>query len=215
MPPRLAVIISQASTRDLRAAQIEESLVAELMMTGGLDANLVGPLDRIEPESTDLLCLAGFTQEMALLGWLPLAEAQQAWTSLQLSGSLFEFAPQAPAVPKQGAETLHGRRIPYFQLNKDSDAVQICNALKQRLQDLQIKTVSLLPVLKVAEGKKGPSLTSLPTVPPPLSVPASPVPIAPPAAIVPIAGATNGDAYDEEMWRDLDRLVDDLDALDL
>ena len=67
MAPRLAVVVSQAPMRDARTADIEESIVAELIMVGGLDATLVGPLERIQPDSTDRLCLGGFTQDLALL----------------------------------------------------------------------------------------------------------------------------------------------------
>ncbi len=42
MAPRLAVVVSQSPTRDTRTADIEESIVAELIMVGGLDATLIG-----------------------------------------------------------------------------------------------------------------------------------------------------------------------------
>ncbi len=207
MPSRLAVIISQASSRDHRAAEIEEALVGELMMTSGLDANLVGPLQRIQPESTDLLCLSGFTQDIALLSWLPLDEAQNAWRDLQLPGTLIEYSPSSPSPFLKVAIPDAGRRIAYLQLNPDSSPVKICQLLKAKLQDMQVKTVSLLPL-----------------VPPPRPLPVNPMQPSVASILLPKTSspATGPSSYpvadeitEEAEWEKLDQLVDDLDALDL
>ena len=59
MAARLTVIVSQSARREGRLVDIEETLVTELMMSPGMDATLVGPLENIRPDSTDYLCLNG------------------------------------------------------------------------------------------------------------------------------------------------------------
>ncbi len=219
MPPRLAVIISQAPTRDHRAAEIEESVVGELMITNGLDANLVGPLQRIQPDSTDLLCLASYSQDFALLSWLPLDEAQQAWSDLQLPGTLVEYPPAQSGQAQSGtsmasAAPRTGRRITYLRLHAASDPREICQRLKNRLQDLQVKTVSLLPLATSSTAQR--TASSPPPTPPQLPVTNLRLPTTSAHKIPAATDEVNTDNHaDMERWRKLDQLVDDLDALDL
>jgi hypothetical protein len=214
MAPRLAVVVSQAPMRDARVADIEESIVAELIMVGGLDATLVGPLERILPDSTDLLCLSGFTQDIALLSWMPTDEAARLWAGLELSGTVVPMSLDgSAAVP---VSHLAGRRIFYIQLTAQSIPTQVCKQLKARLELLRVQPVSLQ--LKMPSPMKSPP-TAVPTpgLPQPLPQPLEQVtamPVLPAPASTVTKVATDGDASDSQ-WKNLDQLVDELDLLDL
>jgi hypothetical protein len=246
MPPRLAVVISQTPTRDHRAADIEESLVAELMMAGGLDANIVGPLQRIAPDSTDLLCLAGFTQDIALLSWLSIAEAEAVWAQLRLPGTFVDLAPTelgpsnagssatvASPIASPNGSAIKGRRVLYLQLEHDSHPADVCKLLKTRLQNMQIKTVQLLPLQSSSKGTLPVANLTTSSVAPTRSpyqasnsdasatsqqpIAAMPTVSRPAAAVTNLATGQSAEEteLDRSRWKDLDKLVDDLDALDL
>lgn len=208
MAPRLAVVVSQAPMRDARVADIEESIVAELIMVGGLDATLVGPLERILPDSTDLLCLSGFTQDLALLSWMPTDEAARLWAELKLTGTMVPMSLDgSAAVP---SSSIIGRRIFYIQLTAQSVPSQVCKQLKARLELLRIQPVSLQ--LKMTSPMK-----NTPTVKPTTSTaPEKPVerghsPQTPETA----PKLPPSTASSDSQWKNLDQLVDELDLLDL
>lgn len=220
MAVRLPVIVSQAEARDSRAADIEQSLVAELIMSGGLDATLVAPLRRIQPESTDLLCLKGFSHDLALLSWMTLDEARQAWQNLGLDGDWVALQPESDDA--QPAIRQASRRIYYLQLQPHSNPRSLCDRLRARLEAMRVKTVTLqMPKARISDK-------ALPTIPnaasPMPGVPRSKssqpatdasdeaAPVSTPQPSVP---ARSGQSTAEPQWDQLDQLVDDLDALDL
>ncbi len=207
MAPRLAVVVSQAPMRDARVADIEESIVAELIMVGGLDATLVGPLERILPDSTDLLCLSGFTQDIALLSWMSTEEAATHWNALKLAGTVVPMSLDG-STPVPSSQ-IAGRRVFYIQLTAQSIPSQVCKQLKARLELLRVQPVSLQ--LKMTSPMKNTGAKpTVPIVPPqPLeSIVPSPMTGAP--AAKPSVSMTS-----ESQWKDLDQLVDELDSLDL
>lgn len=239
MAPRLAVVVSQAPMRDARTADIEESIVAELIMVGGLDATLVGPLEHIQPDSTDRLCLSGFTQNLALLSWMPAAEAGRLWQELELAGTVVPLSLDGSAGVSNGS--LPGRRIFYIQLTAESVPKQVCKQLQLRLELMRVQPVSLQLNLsspiktspKTGTADAGNSLPSsaLPARGKPLdfisnnATPVIPNPMPDSgsnsganslgAGMSPLrAGGDEAGGADGE-WKNLDRLVDDLDALDL
>ena len=210
MAPRLAVVVSQAPMRDARIADIEESIVAELIMVGGLDAALVGPLERILPDSTDLLCLSGFTQDLALVSWMPSDQAAKFWTELQLSGTLVPMSLDGSvAIPNSQK---NGRRVFYIQLTSQSVPAQVCKQLKARLDLLRVQPVSLQLNLK-SPMKSSPSVKPATAIDPqvqPLEQPAR-APLSPLSAK--LSNASNNSS--DSQWKNLDELVDELDLLDL
>ncbi len=224
MAPRLAVVVSQAPMRDARIADIEESIVAELIMVGGLDATLVGALERILPDSTDLLCLSGFTQDLALLSWMPANEASRIWAGLQLSGTVVPMSLDGSAeVPNS---QMRGRRVFYIQLTAQSVPKQVCKQLRARLELLRIQPVSLqmnmkspMKSLPVANPK-----TAIDAPTQPLETTAMSPFVTPPstangrearASTSPPALSTATNASADSQWKNLDQLVDELDLLDL
>jgi len=228
--------------RDARTADIEESIVAELIMVGGLDATLVGPLERIQPDSTDRLCLSGFTQDLALLSWMSVEDAARWWQELDLTGIVVPLSLDGSAGLGNGSAV--GRRIFYIQLSADSIPTQVCKQLKSRLDLLRVQPVSLQlnmksPVKSLPGAASGmvPSTGSLPVISKPtvslptVSLPTSTLPAstlpansvqATDGASKPVsAGASKLRATADEVltsedeWQNLDQLVDDLDELDL
>lgn len=214
MAPRLAVVVSQAPMRDARIADIEESIVAELIMVGGLDATLVGPLPRILPDSTDLLCLSGFTQDIALLSWMPDDEAAKLWKDLKLSGTVVPMSLDGSAAVS--SSNITGRRVFYIQLTAQSVPTQVCKQLKARLELLRVQPVSLQ--LNMKSPMKGLPVTKPKAAnvaqDPPLAQAleqTTKTPLATSASTIPTAGTSSS----ESQWKNLDQLVDELDLLDL
>ncbi len=235
MAPRLAVVVSQAPQRDARMADIEESIVAERIMAGGLDATLVGPLERIQAESTDRLCLSGFTQDLALLSWMSAAEAAKWWSALGLGGTVVPISLDGSAVVSDIANPR--RRIFYIQLSTSSVPKQVCDQLRARLDLMRVQPVSLQ--MNLTAPKKSSSVAK-PVVPLALTpvVAAEQDPaisnldvtgervtgdsVAQSPALKPQSAASVGgdrkleaDSDSEAEWKSLDSLVDELDALDL
>jgi hypothetical protein len=196
--------------RDARIADIEESIVAELIMVGGLDATLVGPLERILPDSTDLLCLSGFTQDLALVSWMPSDQAAKLWTELQLSGTLVPMSLDGSVAIPNSQKT--ERRVFYIQLTAQSVPAQVCKQLKARLDLLRVQPVSLQLNLK-SPMKSSPSAkpaTAIDSRVQPLEQPAR----APLSPLAPkLSNASNNSS--DSQWKNLDELVDELDLLDL
>ncbi len=207
MAPRLAVVVSQAPMRDARVADIEESIVAELIMVGGLDATLVGPLERILPDSTDLLCLSGFTQDLALLSWMPTEDAARLWSELQLTGTVVPMSLDGSAAALTAR--IAGRRVFYIQLTPQSVPTLVCKQLKSRLDLLRVQPVSLQ--LKMTSPMKNtpvakPTMATPPPHPIELVIPI-------PQVSTPTPKLVSGSP--DSQWNNLDQLVDELDLLDL
>ncbi len=156
MAPRLAVVVSQSPTRDARTADIEESIVAELIMVGGLDATLVGPLERIEADSTDQLCLSGFTQDLRFSPGCRRTKRPKHWQTLQLGGIVVPMSLDGSAELASGERGV--RRVFYIQLKSDSQAKLVCQQLKARLDLMRVKPVSLQLNLKLPT--KAPTVNS-------------------------------------------------------
>jgi hypothetical protein len=213
MAPRLAVVVSQAPMRDARVADIEESIVAELIMVGGLDATLVGPLERILRDSTDLLCLSGFTQDLALLSWMPTDDAARLWAGLQLTGTVVPMSLDGSAAAP--SSQIAGRRVFYIQLTAQSVPTQVCLQLKARLELLRVQPVSLQLNMK-SPMKNLPVAKPKPVADPhmqPLGQPLGQPLVQPLVQPAPLATPT-GPSSDSQ-WKNLDQLVDELDLLDL
>lgn len=219
MAKRLTVIISQSSMRHSQAADAEERLLTELMMAAGMDATLVGPLDTVQIDSTDYLCLsASRNQTLAVVTSLSFEQLAEQWERLQLGGQVVRMG-QTGRVGQ--------RRVIYFPLSSDTAAT--LEELRQLLVDQAVKTVDvIMPLGKInqvspgdvplarssaraAAGKSSGS-DAAPASPAP-SLPGPPQQPLP--SQLPVSRHSQAQAEPDEEWPDLDRLVDDLDALDL
>lgn len=211
MANRLTVIISQASMRHSQAAEVEERLLTELMMTAGIDATLVGSLDSVQIDSTDYLCLSGFgNQTLAVVSTLSFEQVAQQWARLQLSGQVVRLG-QAGAIGQ--------RRVVYFPLLSDTAAT--LEELRQLLADQAVKTVGvIMPLGKTPQVSprgllNSPANADTGKHSSPQASPAPPAALQPLPAQAPVSRPSAPQAEPEEEWPELDRLVDDLDALDL
>ncbi len=223
MAPRLTVIISQASVRDSAIAGLEEQVIAELLMSNGMDANLVGPLETMQADSTDWLCLSGFRGSLAVVSWLPTDQVASHWARLSLPGRVRKFGEQ---------NTVSGQSIIHIPITGELKLVDVTSCLKRLLADRSVKTVGIGLPTQLANSKL--SATRLPSPSEQASDEKSSIRAAntprsegrelPPAnagQAVPTTGKAQAaepmgiGSYDEEDWPSLDKLVDDFDALDL
>lgn len=210
---RLTVIISQSSMRHSQAADVEERLLTELMMADGMDATLVGPLDSVQLDSTDYLCLSGFgSQTLAVVSSLSFEQVAQQWSRLQLGGQVVRMGQAGP---------MGLRRVVYFPLTSDVPAT--LRELGQLLLDQAVKVVGvIMPLGKTAQPlprslarSSSPAQISTGKSSDSGAAPSPPAASQPLPTQLPVSQPSEMHAQLEEEWPDLDRLVDDLDALDL
>ncbi len=147
MAPRLNVIISQPATRDSHSTELEEKLIGELIMSQGLDANLVGPLEHIAPDSTDWLCLNGFRGSLALISWMETEQIAEHWSRLGLTGTVRKFG--TPGSP--------GQSIIHIPVAVDSTVEKLTADLLKILDDRSVKTVGISMPMPVAKTPAEPA----------------------------------------------------------
>lgn len=226
MAPRLTVIISQSTGGQSRARDAEEALLAELLSAPGLDATLTASLNVIQPDQTDFLCLSSLTQSLALVSSLDYDQVVAEWERLQLGGQVLRVG----STP-QGAE----RRVYYFSLETETAAIVL--QLKQLLSDMSVQTVNVQ--LPIASNNR----TTLPSSPTTAPNNSGLVALGQPLRTNAASGGagehstttTPGNSVNTEIaavpqdasaptsipqddstieWPDLEKLVDDFDALD-
>ncbi len=217
MAARLTVIVSQAASRDSVVADLEETLVGELLMSDGIDANLVGPLEHMLPESTDCLCISGYRGSVAVLSWLETQQLAAAWERLGLGGQVRKFG----SAPTQSGV----RSVVHFQMVSGVTVDQLTSQLRKLQSDLSVKTVGIAGISVAAApaetvkqaapakaSEAGPSRAKSAVVSSDSSGGAS-------GAVLPGAASRAVDARqaddDNDDFPDLEQLVDDFDALDI
>lgn len=209
---RITIVIAQAAKQHGRTSDFEEQLLTRVMFENNLDAVLVGPLEQMEVEGTDALCLSKIPAGSVVLGWLPIAEAETHIARLSLPWTLEVQAGQNPT-----------QRVRYRQLSLDQTVDQVLQHLVQILKVSNTKTLQIsLPTTKRKSASAEPShphpngqrseaeipkLNQLPTV---AIDYAATLNAANQSAIVPRLERSTPLEKD-----DLDRLVDDLESLDL
>ncbi|MEZ6074931.1 MAG: hypothetical protein R3C56_04405 [Pirellulaceae bacterium] len=122
------------------------------------------------------------------------------WARLQLGGQVVQVG--------QASSTTE-RRIYYFSLSSNIEST--LTQLRQLHSDQSVKTVDvLLPLGNIASSRESGSNPSG-------SQPSPPARTSLPAAAIPVqaVGQRQPMEESEQQWPDLDRLVDDFDALDL
>ena len=224
MSARLTIIISQSSVRAGMAADLEETMVAELMMTPGFDATMIGPLESVEKDGTDFLCLSSFNHSLVLLTWLPLEQAQQNWERLGLDGQVIPIGDEAPAGQ---ATSSPARKVFYIQMTESMDAKVALRQLAELLASRQVKTVGInlapppRPEKKTqveAAARSEPKIANIEPVKNGSTGVPSPVQESTadsrPKIVVQDQSSSREELEDQE-WEHLDKLVDDFESLDL
>lgn len=139
MAARLTVVVSQSSARDKSLADMEETLVAELMMTPGLDATMIGPIEHVQPEDTDFLCISSFNYNFVIVSWNDTEHLQQHWKRLCLGGEITSIDQRSAA----NGDPNRARRIMHFCLRRNTQIKQILAQLLEVLRDRNVKTIDI------------------------------------------------------------------------
>lgn len=203
MAARLTVIVSQAASRDSTVSDLEETLVGELLMTDGMDANLIGPLDTMAADSTDCLCISGFRGSLAVLSWLDTAQLRTAWERLGLGGEVRKFGEP----PTQSGV----RSVVHFQMRPGVTVQELTGLMSKLQNDLSVKTVGIAgislasPAAKPAAQPTHAESPKLPRIRPPEQV----------GAASRARDSRELRDADDEDFPELDQLVDDFDASDI
>lgn len=179
--------------------------MAQLMMTPGLDATLVGPLESMRGDSTDFLCLSSFQHNFGFVSWLDESAVVEQWTRLGLAGSVARpgSTPGSPRKP----------RVFYLQLEGEGSVASILQQLERLQQDRSVQTVDILLSPPLPKSRARPDRADgTPPIPPrPIAATVTgSVPLG-----EPMTGNGEGGGDTDADWEELDRLIDDLDAFDL
>lgn len=224
MAVRLPLILSQPAKRDATATELIENIVAAALLLPKLDANLIGDISTIEPGSTDHLCLQGHGRDVILASFLDMGSAANAWTRLGQGGQFIDCH-QSTAAIRQLASSAGERRVFYFQL---SHSLKIARLLDQCQELVAAQAVQLVSIqLGGANSRMAASLPILAKPAPAVTnghahIHQPAVPTTPQAQSASLAkaqsasGPSASQAHDdEEDWSSIDKLVDELDALDI
>lgn len=210
---RLTVVVSQTANRSPAMTDLEETLVAELIMTPGMDATMVGPIERIQPEDTDFLCVSSFNYSFVLLSWRDTEIVAAEWQRLGLGGDVVALENEESVSSSDAA-----KKILHWQLTESSQVSKIVAELKELLDARQTKVVplSISPIATTAKSKdsaKQPTSSTLgATGNSSKAVEESATARQP----VQHLSETESEAtVSDSQAQSLDQLVDDFDALDL
>lgn len=202
MPRRIPIVLFQSPVSTPQRRSLEEQVVTRLLFETGMDVNVVEHLADLEPGGTGLLCLEGLTGDLVLLGWLDRAEAERHLRALQIAGRFGRttFDPELTDHAQRGGRTLY-----YLDLQRCASAEPVLSEVLRIREDLTLPTVPLA----------GLTAPLSPAAPPPAVADRAVPPAAPPqssAAAVPLTRPQGQTALSE---RELERLVDELDELQL
>ncbi|MEM9587411.1 MAG: hypothetical protein AAGA03_09020 [Planctomycetota bacterium] len=227
MAVRLNVLMVQDAPSGADSA-LGEQVVGEMIGRPGIDMMLVGQLQRISEDSTDHLTISGLSGDLAVLEWGPV---DQSVTALAQLGCVGTRVPH-PDDPEVASPSGPVRRIYGFDLRIAQSADHVCKALQGLLAARQVKTVQLgvvgTPVVPAGSADVPPQRSQPPvgvaSVDPTKAVPNGPVgdhsDLASETSSVadPIKSEHSlSEGRDDAMpdFPGLDRLVDELDGLDL
>lgn len=70
MAKRIAVVVSQGQSNHPEKRQLEEDIVAGLMLENGIDVTVIPNLYDLKPDGTGMLALQGISGNMVVLSWL-------------------------------------------------------------------------------------------------------------------------------------------------
>lgn len=242
MAVRLPVILSQPARRDAATTDLVETLVAAALLIPGLDANLIGDIHTLEPGSTDHVCLLGHTRDVVLASFLELSEARAAWQRLGQSGHFVDLSQDEAEVRASLRTAAPARKVFYYQLTIGQPVERLLDRCRQLLAAQQVSLVSIqlsgsgangpaaaggrpmAPLAsQVTQAERAPAsqpgaaarpVSGMQAVSPTTSQ-AQPAPRAEPASGSDWGQAVSAGLDDSAEWSALDKLVDDLDAMDL
>ncbi len=156
MAARIPVVLSQAAVAGPDARQLEEDLVAELMIERGVDISVVPDLTHLRDGSTGLVCLQGIKSDWILLTWLDSESARRALEQRGISGqdwllSSVQPRDQAPATGNASSKQAR-RRLGILRLNVTRSTDWYLREIR-RLRDViepSVSAPSELPIIEPA-----------------------------------------------------------------
>ncbi len=212
MAARLPLILSQPARRDATATDLIENIVAAALLLPKLDANLIGDISTIEPGSTDHLCLQGLGRDVILASFLEMPTAQSQWQRLGQAGQFIDCSQPTESIRRQASGS-EQRRVFYFQL---AYGMKVPRLLDQCHELVSAQAVQLVSIQLGGTGQSA-SLPIVGAVSSPAKAQARDSVPARPAAPPPTARPTpsRDDSESDEDWSSIDKLVDELDAMDI
>lgn len=190
----MTVVIIQSAQRDGRVTDLEEQVLTRVMFENNMDAVLVGPVEHMESDGTDALCLSKVPSGTVLLGWLSNAVAAEHFQRLGMPWR----------IDGQGRAT----QLRYRQLTLNESSDNVFTELSNILKNISVRTLQIaIPTspLKSSTTNSPASAPSTHASQPLRRSESSSIEIQPKASASP--ASADRDA--------LDQLVDDLEALDL
>lgn len=164
------------------------------MFENNMDAVLVGPVEHMESDGTDALCLSKVPSGTVLMGWLSNADAADHFQRLGLPWRI-DGKGQAP-------------QLRYRQLSINESCDSVLSELLNILKNISVRTLQIAVPTTPLKTSTTNSLPTVPQTPAPSPVrrpELSSIEIQPKASASPVPADRD----------DLDQLVDDLEALDL
>jgi hypothetical protein len=213
------VVLSQAERQDPVRRDFEEQLATMLVMEDGYDVNIIPHLIGLEEDDTGMLCLEGLTAHVVALSWLSPESAFEQLQTLKIPGR-FGRTRQTPETPAAWQGIEHPRAVYCLDLGKFTtidDAREEIRRINQQ-QPTQVFSIGIgigdVNAIRPASDAK-------PTPPKPDrktddvaevdSVAAGDSP----SIAESVAHQSDEPATDWDDDESLDRLVDELDELDI
>lgn len=195
MSARLTVVVVQAEASDSRTADYEQQILTRIMLENSLDAVLVGPLEKMKTDDTDLLCLSKLPVGSQIVGWMPEESFVGHFQRLGLEWQ----------INKPSATSIRYRKLSLGQSVDDVINDVLALLREVGLRTLQITLPGPSPLIKksTADTQFDRISSPRPTVLPVILGGVT-------SQIVPQVAQRNTEPKDN-----LDQLVDDLESLDL
>lgn len=199
MARRMIVVLSQSPSATPARRAIEEELATVLIMESGIDVNVIAHVDHLEPGSTGALCLEGIVGDMVFVSWLQPAAAAAALAKIGVTGrrGKTKYDSVDRDSETESTQPTNGRRIYFLELTNQTAVARLFDEVCRIRDDAQVQTFELAGLLPRAKPA-GPNRTQ-------------PEIDQSPSQIVEVVDTSDEGSDDDEM----DRLVDELDALDL
>ena len=238
MAKRINVVLSQSPTVSPARQDLEERLIAELLLERGVDVTVIGHLAYLEPGDTGSLCLEGISGDMIVLSWLDPREASRILSSNQVTGrhgrALFQGG-ERDADSFAGSTDPPGepaRTIYHMDLRGHESAAPYCEEVRRIRDETSIQTFDIISAganadvtpsvppdgdgtesTESTESSGNRSLPDSSSIQPGTSLPDKSAPSEVDSRTPPGADVSRDGEEDEDA--ELDTLIDQLDQLDL
>ena len=172
MARKINVVVSQGQSAHPAKRQLEEELVAALLVEPGVDVTVIPHLYDLEPEGTGILALSGISADMVVVSWLYSRAAHWVLARNAISGRLgrtllvaemdesrdalesddlenaeagdAEDARHALAGQSDNAASADGRTIYHLDFRVSSRVEDFVNEIRRIVAEVSVETVDLL-----------------------------------------------------------------------